>query len=296
MAPNLPVRFSGSLKRLTVHLNDLQQGNELTREVQANAMLKELNISYYGHDVRFYLEHIVKIWLDSSTSSRLTLIDRMADTEGRIIAQLAHPREVRFAVSSTTFDADTSPSSSIQPQTIAHPGIKFLQWDCDHIFSQFSDCSALILNMATQQHPEALTMLTLDISRLSHKGLVSVQKVLSRSNLELLNVVCITVQPNMSDPITRVLGCVQWSTLKSLKLSGDNVDTWIRLWMTPQSKPFTLNDTKDGPCLLHLHIQGAGPTTQVLSHASALFIHGLIYSGLSVELCLEKVELAELFS
>ncbi|KAF9323669.1 hypothetical protein BG006_001249, partial [Podila minutissima] len=242
------VLLSGSLKRLTVHVDDLMQCNELFRAVQINTLLQELNISYYGNDVLFYLEHIVKIWLDSRDS------------------QSPEP--------SATLDADTSPSSSIQPQTIAHPAIKFLQWDCDSIFSQLSDYSVSILNMATQQHPEALTI----------------------SNLELLNVVCPPVQPRMSDPIARVLGSVQWSTLKSLKLSGDDIDKWIRLWMSPCSNPFTSPASDVGLQLLSLHLQGIGSASQLLSHVGAMFVHGIAYWSPSVEVLLQNVILEENFS
>ncbi|KAG0337558.1 hypothetical protein BG000_005271, partial [Podila horticola] len=286
--------LSESLKRLTVHLSDLQQCKELSRVVQANALLLELNVSYYGHDVLYYVEHIVKIWLDSSTSSRLTLIDRMADTQGQIIAQLVRLPEIQFTEPSITLDIDTIPSSRQRPAT-AQPSIDSLQWDCDQIVSQLHDYSALIIDMATNQHPSLLTLLTLDVSELTRHGLASVEKILARSSLEHLHVVCTPLDPSMSDSVVQVLGSVPWPTLKSLKLSGEYIDAWIRLGMDPHCCPFT-SDTADLGTQLHsLRIEGLGSVPQLLSHTSALFVHGLVYSSPSIESRLENVELVEQF-
>lgn len=105
----------------------------------------------------------------------------------------------------------------------------FLQWN-DHFISPLSDFFASVLVMATQQHPSVLTTFTLDMSSLTGRWPYGIQKILSQSCLEFLNVVCSLVHPDLSCIIAQVLDFIHWSTLKSLVLSGDSIDQWIRHW------------------------------------------------------------------
>ncbi|KAG0326957.1 hypothetical protein BG000_001180 [Podila horticola] len=172
--------------------------------------------------------------------------------------------------------------------------IEILQLDCDHIFTQLSDRSSLFFATFMECLPMTLTLLTLDVSHLSRDGLLSVEKILRLSDLEYLKVICTPVEPGMSFPVARVLRSVQWSTLKSLTFSGHNIETWISLWMGSHSNPFILDPDFDGPQLQHLHLQRTGSAPpQMLSHTSALFIHGLIYLNPSIELVLTNFILKE---
>ncbi|KAG0332053.1 hypothetical protein BG005_005598, partial [Podila minutissima] len=110
--------------------------------------------------------------------------------------------------------------------------------------------------------------------------------------LERLHVLCSHFDPSLSGPITQALASVQWSTLKALKLSGDHIDTWIRLLMTCADQGavgFAHSDLS----LQSLHIQGTGSAPQDLSHSSTLVVHWLLCSSPLKELCLEKVELQD---
>lgn len=292
------VFFSGSLQELTVHFKDLELEGELSYVVEANPLLQELNISYFGHDVLYYTEYIVGMWLDFSVSSRLTLIDRMVDTQSRVLAQLTrrcdsypdHLSECNTTLSSQTIDSDL-PSDQQEP--LLFEGIEFLQWDCDEIVSQLDDYSVSFLEMATEQHPSVLTLFTLDISQLSHHGLVSVEKIILRSNLEHLKIVCTSIDPFVSDSVTQVLRSVQWSTLKSLKLTGDDIDAWICIWMSAHSNLFSPSATTDViPRLQHLHLQGSRSALQMLSHPSTLFVHGLMYANPAAEVYFRNVDLS----
>ncbi|KAF9314029.1 hypothetical protein BG006_004033, partial [Podila minutissima] len=147
--------------------------------------------------------------------------------------------------------------------------------------TQQFDYSASFLDMATKQHPFALTMFTLDVSRLSRVGLSSIEKVFSRSNLEWLHVVCTPVD-SLSQSITKVLGSVQWNTLKSLSLSGDEVNEWCQIWLSSVS-----------PWLLSLQIQGSSSYAQDLSHLNVLFLQQLIFSSPLVELCFWNFQLQD---
>jgi len=74
-------------------------------------------------------------------------------------------------------------------------------------------------------------------------------------------------------------------------LSGDKIDTWIRLW----TNGGTLLFDHDGypPQLTCLIIQGTGAAGQSLSHATALAIHGLVYISPLLELQLKNIHFQE---
>ncbi|KAG0339226.1 hypothetical protein BG000_002595 [Podila horticola] len=160
--------------------------------------------------------------------------------------------------------------------------IEFMQWDCDHAFSPLSDYSVLFLDAATNQHPSVLTMFELDVSRLTCHGLASVQKILHRSSLEHLVIRCTPFERDLSDSVAKVLGAVSWSTLKSLVLSGINLNGWIDIW--PPATAVQLH---------YLHIRGTWNGIHALSHSSVLFVHQLLSMSPQAELHLLDVQLQD---
>lgn len=259
---------SKSLRNLTVDLHDRDSEQQLLRLVESNTDLQELNVSYYRGNVLECSESVVKMCHDSSRSLRLTLLDRMIDTQGRIIAQLDIQRR--------------------NDDNCAHGGsacnldVDFLLWECDHVFFPLSDFSISLLSTAAQHHPLVLAFFTLDITSLSAIGFASVDNFLSQSSLEHLRILCSPFDLVLSDHITKVLQNIPWSTLKTLDLTGDNIDQWVQLW------PPT-----DVPRLLSLTIQGTSSEPQELSHPSALFIHRLIYVSPLVELIFKNVQMQD---
>lgn len=121
-----------------------------------------------------------------------SLLDRMLDTHGQVVARLAISGDDSNPKGSTIADISELDNNLtlFQEQAADNASDIVLQWNCDHFFSQVSDYFASLLGMASKQHPLALTMFTLNVSRLSHAGLASIQEVLRRSNLEHLRVVC----------------------------------------------------------------------------------------------------------
>ncbi|KAG0331875.1 hypothetical protein BG000_010522 [Podila horticola] len=277
------VLSAGSIRTLGVHLDDLSFGEELFQMVRSRTLLQDLSVSLCRHNVLYYVENIVRKWHTSASSFRLTLLDRMVDTQGRIVAQLTIGGCVRDPTGSNTakISGNHNNMTHSQEQAAGKPlDIVFSQWDCDHVFSQLSDYSASFLSMAAQQHPSALTSVTLDVSRLSPAGHTSIYEFLRRSSLEHLNIVCNLFDPSQSSEVTQALGSVQWHTLKSLVLSGDKIDEWCQLWPSPAS-----------PWLLSLRIVGSSSAVQELSHPSVLFLQQLIYASPLVELHLRNVQL-----
>ncbi|KAG0009465.1 hypothetical protein BGZ82_004006, partial [Podila clonocystis] len=101
---------SGSLLKLTVDLCVLEFDKNFFKMINTNTNLEELNVSYNGHNVFYYIEHVVKTWHESSSSFCLTLVDRMQDTEGRIVAQMVIQRSGSDGSGSDGSDSDGSDS------------------------------------------------------------------------------------------------------------------------------------------------------------------------------------------
>lgn len=136
--------------------------------------------------------------------------------------------------------------------------------------------------MSTRQHPSVLNLLALDVSGLASIGLDSIAKVLCRSNLEHLNIVCTRVDSQLSKHIPNVLSSIQWESLRPLVLSGACIDEWLQLLPSPA-----------GTQLLCLQIRGTSPHIQELSHTSILVIQQLIFASPLVELNIESAQLQE---
>ncbi|KAG0340985.1 hypothetical protein BG000_010535 [Podila horticola] len=263
----------GSLQTLTVDINNLEFDHEFFHAVQESTSLLELNICFHGRKILYDAEQIVKMWRRAASQCHLTLIDRLEGNQSRIVAQLATRESDNHYSAGGALKGDCVVDSMI---------IEFLQWDCDQVNFQLSDYSASLIDTATQQHPSILSSLTLDISHISRVGLTSLQNILRRSSLEYLSIVCTPFDPILSDSIAEVLDSVQWFTVKSLVLSGENIDGWLQLWSHAAAYQ-----------LLFLAIQGAGPNLQELSHSSVLFVHHLIATGMLLELHHQNIELQE---
>ncbi|KAG0342059.1 hypothetical protein BG000_007097 [Podila horticola] len=271
------IRSSGSLRKFTVDLSDLEFDKQFFQVVDANPGLQYLNVAYYGRRVFSYIEHLIKSWRESSSSYCLTLIDRLEGTQGRIVAQMMAQRP-----DSGTFEVDSTTSSTWNAKKAASPpGIQFLKWDEDQA-SILADHHAMFLDVVTLQHPSALRLLTVDTSRLSGDGLDSIRNVLHRSRLEHLNLVCKPVDSTLSQSISEVLRAIPWGTLKSLVLSGNDTNGCMELCPMPEE-----------PRLLSLQIQGTGPAPQELAHSSALFIHHLASESSLEKMVIKGVQMKD---
>lgn len=283
--PKEVVPFSGSLRIVTWNLSYLTFDHEFHRLVQANPELQELNISTEGFHIHSQAEHVARLWCDSPSLLRLTLLERREDGSSRIVVRLevggSSKRRSRGVIRKICGANNLSDLNGQQGLGVPAAN-EFVQWGCEHVFSPLSDFSALFLDMATQHHPSVLISFTLDISQISLSGLVFVQNVLGKSSLDTLHVVCTSLEPMLSHPIAQLLRSVQWSTLKSLVLSGDNINGWLKIW--------SLDDT---PRLLRLEMHGSRSILQELSHSNVLTVAHLVYTSQIEDLHLENVQLQD---
>ncbi|KAG0024514.1 hypothetical protein BGZ82_010433 [Podila clonocystis] len=174
------------------------------------------------------------------------------------------------------------------------PHIDIVHWRLDRISEQLQDCGTEILTAASQKFPSSLTSFTLDTTHLSEEGLANIQRVLQQSNLEHLHIRCVPFTSFLEKSIAQVLQAIQWPTIKSLVLSGKNINSWLRVWARDGGLHALvgawLDPTSFGPCLSSLEVQVTPQSTEMLSHSSVLAIHHLLYSSRLVELHLENVE------
>lgn len=68
-------------------------------------------------------------------------------------------------------------------------------------------------------------VLSLDISPLYELGLVLIEDVLRRSCLERLHICCALVDHRSAERFVRLLQFVQWLSVRSLVLSGDDIES-----------------------------------------------------------------------
>ncbi|KAG0099262.1 hypothetical protein BGZ93_008395 [Podila epicladia] len=83
---------SGTLQKLTIELFDVMFDETLHLFVREHSGLHELNISTSECYVPYYIRSVVKMWLRSSNLLRLTLLERVHDGRGRVIARLVVPK------------------------------------------------------------------------------------------------------------------------------------------------------------------------------------------------------------
>ncbi|KAF8988398.1 hypothetical protein BGZ52_010504 [Haplosporangium bisporale] len=175
-----------------------------------------------------------------------------------------------------------------------NPAVAILDWHLDQVSGQIQNDSLQVLDSASRLFPSALTSFTVDITSLQSQGLVHVCNILQQSALENLHVRCVPFMPFLEVSITQIFQAIQWPTIKSLVLTGNNIDDWLALWGCSDGGLHNLvgawiDTSASGPSLASLSIIAHEESQAKLSHASTLAIHHLVYSCRLVELRLENV-------
>ncbi|KAG0100295.1 hypothetical protein BGZ93_002867, partial [Podila epicladia] len=118
---------------------------------------------------------------------------------------------------------------AIWNESSAHKAIVCEHWTGDYVIGR--SWNVTLLEAVTRKYPTMLTSFTLDFSNITDKGLTMIQSVLHRSTLEHLHIRHLSLESGRQDTVGCVLRSIQWSTIKSLVLFGDNIDSWLRFWM-----------------------------------------------------------------
>ncbi|KAG0352151.1 hypothetical protein BG005_008372 [Podila minutissima] len=266
--------YMGVLQRLVVDLPDPEFGDELKRIIKANVELDELTVSVPGGD-------------------EVDQISGTDDHQPRDFVQLRfNGKNCNWVDPWKGRCVEGCPSRSEHQAQGFPTHISFQKWECDHAPLLRSDNSALVLDMAGRSYPLVLTSFVLDVSSLSSAGLVHVQNILRHSGLNHLTVMGMNFDPSLSESIAQTLQSVQWPTLKSFILFGDQINKWLALWSTHETQ-LTLTDPSMAPRLLCVHVQGSGSVQHQLSHASILFLHQLIDASPLAELYFQNVLLLD---
>lgn len=96
------------------------------------------------------------------------------------------------------------------------------------------------------------------------------------------------LRPPLGRSVGKVLQAVHWPVVKSLVITGDNIDDWICLWNNQG-----LLDISAECHQLQSLIVGTMLESQILSHSAALPLHSFLHSCTLVDLVLDSVQLRE---
>lgn len=172
----------------------------------------------------------------------------------------------------------------------SHIAFNILEWNYDKVSQVLEGWVAYVLAIAMQSPRARLASFVLNASLLTAGGLGSVHQVLEQSGLQFLHVECGAFDPSLENDLGQVLKAVNWSTLKSLELFGDNIAAWIDLFV--KCGDITKVATFEVQ-LFRLSIVGTGGQKRQLSHSSALWIHDIIYLFSPVEVHLKNIQMQE---
>ncbi|KAF9318880.1 hypothetical protein BG003_010397 [Podila horticola] len=271
----------GLLRRLVLncyHAKDMLQALSL---IKSNPLLLSIDLPAERCNVSASIESIRQKCYGRVLPLEVTSLDY----HGTVLAKVV----IRSKDDSVSLEASTHSQST--------PTIDVLEWRLDQVSTRLRDYDVQLLESASQVIPSLLINLTLDITALTAQGLANLCIVLQRSTLEHLHIKCVPFIPYYGASVGSVLRAIQWPTIKSLVLTGNNIDDWLQVWGS-NGDLFDLAGSwfatsAFGPCLSSLHVIASDMNENELSHASALAIQHLVYSSRLVELHLKNVVLQE---
>ncbi|KAF9428394.1 hypothetical protein BGZ94_002534 [Podila epigama] len=257
------------LRRLVAINNVLRHDDDFCSLLTKNMALEKVELVTQERDLLRQIEDICGKWIGNKKSLEVTLLERGRGPEGHLVAVLDMKRvKGRPAV------------------------VDVRHWDNDHISQVLADRDVAILSTVALRFPQALKSLTIDISSLSIQAIEDITAVVGYATLDRLHIKCQMLTQDRHEHARRVLDSVKWSEVKALVLSGCQIDEWIHLWSSDKAlSPWAVGSSSSGGlALLSLVVQGTGIADQLLSHASVLALHWMIYQAdLLQELRLENV-------
>ncbi|KAG0098458.1 hypothetical protein BGZ93_011432 [Podila epicladia] len=270
----LPARIleHGTLRRVVVQSSDIANLVQLRNLMQSNVRLEQIKIQTLEDEMLPRLAELCEYYKCEPGPLHIVLFEKAKPTEGRDFARLSIQK------------AKGKKWARV---------IKVDYWDCDCILGALKRKHVVILDAASTFYPTVLASFTMDVSKLSLRGLALLEGVVQRSTIERLHIRCVKVKEDRKSIVGNVLAAVQWATLKSLVLSGDNIDAWIRLWddhgKLSENTAKWIRQWPYGPRLMRLELQGTAVTENRLEHKSLLALHRLVYCCRLVQLKLDNI-------
>ncbi|KAG0343646.1 hypothetical protein BG005_002281 [Podila minutissima] len=266
--------------------------------LHTSPQLTDISISIYSYDIlfemAFFRQHASRI----STSLRVVFTE--IESKNTIASVVYSPT----SSSSSSLEYDSLPRYTAIPSTGGHKrylssqriAMDVQEWNYEFIIGSIQDDEAAALDRATEQHPNVVHKWSLDVSKLSRRGLQHVVRVLSRSDLSFMTLICqpIVSKDDLQEDIVSFLAEVPWHNIRVIAVIGEAVDKWLTVlyqsWQrhgTHGEK--TSDNTSDRQSFgqlqwFEVHCTG---TKQEISHTSVLWIQTMLstFSVRSLRLC-----------
>ncbi|KAG0090641.1 hypothetical protein BGZ92_002544 [Podila epicladia] len=290
---------SGYLRRLSITRIISPDHRPILRGIlHTSPQLTDIGISIYSYDILFEMAFIRQHASRISTSLRVVFTDIVS--KNTIASVVYSPSS---SSSSSSLEHDTLPRYTAIPPIHGHKRylssqrvvMDVQEWNYEFIIGSIRDDEAAALDRATEQHPNVVHKWSLDVSKLSRRGLQHVARVLSRSDLSLLTLICQPIA-NKDDlqEVVSFLAAMPWHNIREVAVIGEAVDKWLTvLYQSWQSHGTQEEKTSDntlgrrsfGPLQwFEVHCTG---TKQEISHTSVLWIHSMLstFSVRSLRLC-----------
>ncbi|KAG0040026.1 hypothetical protein BGZ82_005676 [Podila clonocystis] len=290
---------SGYLRRLSITRIISPDFRPVLRGIlHTSPHLTDIGISIYSYDILFEMAFF------RQHASRISTLLRVVFTD------IVSKNTIASVVYSPSSSSSSSLKHEILPRYTASPparghkrylssqriAMDVQEWNYEFIIGSIRDDEAAALDRATEQHPNVVHKWSLDISRLSRRGLQHVARVLSRSDLSLLTMICqpIDNKDDLQEDIVSFLAEVPWCKIRETAVIGDAVDEWLTVlhqsWQRHSAQEEKKSDDTPNrqsfgpPQWFEVHCTG---TKQKISHTSILWIQSMLssFSVRSLRLC-----------
>lgn len=284
-----------TLRRVVIQHINFESMLYLCMTIQHNPGLEQIDMPAQEHTIYDVVEEAGKLWhwCGGPKSLRVTIYEQGLERVGRTLATVEVHKA--HAMDDTTFSIRKWDCSYVPRTLVNREAIILAALPRDHPavlekFTLHDDRDTKILSALARDRPGDLEKFTLRISLLSDEGLACIPQILHQAEIQHLMIECVAFDVSHEALLGQALGAVQWSTIKSLTLFGDNINAWIQLWAQHSYLNEHLSwDHK----LLWLGVIGPEVPKQELSHASAMWLHNAIYSLSPMEIHIESIHMNE---
>lgn len=284
-----------TLRRIIVQYNQPATMFYLCMTIRHNPGLQQIDVPAHEHDIYGVVEEAGRLWhwYGGPNSLEVTIYEQGLGRVGRTLATVeihkAHSMDdMTFSI--VRWDCSYVPRTLVNREAMIlaalprdHPAVL-------ETFTLHVDRDAKILSALARDRPASLENFTLRASLLSEAGLASIPQVLRQANIRHLTIECTAFDASSEAHLGETLGAVQWSMIQSLTLFGDNINAWIQLW----AQHSDLNElVRWDHQLLWLGVIGPEMPGHEFSHASAMWLHNVIYLLTPIEIHIESIHLVE---